>query len=227
MSSPNINGGAFTDITDAAVGGDFVTGGYKGILSYQQNPLAGRMVWSRNSDGYITTIANLGPNMLGQSIKLRFRIASGPSGGEQDVGTWRIDSLTVGTPVCGGSAPTIINAVSRKMSRAAGTFDINLPLVPLDGNIGIENRSGAIAGEHQIVVTFASPVTLSAMSVAIGNGRIANSSVNGAVVTINLADVTDGQRIAISIPNVSDGVNLGSIMIPMGIFSVIQTPAVR
>ena len=30
VSSPNINGGAFTDITNAAVGGNFVSGGYVG-----------------------------------------------------------------------------------------------------------------------------------------------------------------------------------------------------
>src|SRR5439155_20845706 len=33
VSSPNINGGTFTDITDPAVGGSFVTGGYTGIIS--------------------------------------------------------------------------------------------------------------------------------------------------------------------------------------------------
>ena len=33
VSSPNINGGAFTDITDPAVGGNFVTGGYVGVIS--------------------------------------------------------------------------------------------------------------------------------------------------------------------------------------------------
>jgi hypothetical protein len=216
VSSPNINGGAFTDITDAAVGGNFVTGGYRDTLAYD-NPLSGRMAWSQNSDGYITTIANLGPNMVGQAIKLRFRLSSSPYGQLRD--GWRIDSLTVGTPVCGGNAPAIISAVSRKTQGAAGTFDINLPLVPLDGDIGIENRAGAVAGEHQIVVTFANAVTLSAMSVAIGNGRVANSSVNGAVVTINLTEVTGGQKIAISLPDVSDGVNLGSIVIPMGVLS--------
>ena len=40
VSSPNINGGAFTDITNAAVGGNFVSGGYVGTISTSfSNPL--------------------------------------------------------------------------------------------------------------------------------------------------------------------------------------------
>ena len=31
------------------------------------------MAWSGNGGGYINTMANLGPNLNGQSIKLRFR----------------------------------------------------------------------------------------------------------------------------------------------------------
>ena len=46
VSSPNINGGAFTDITDAAVGGSFVSGGYNATISTAfQSPIAGRMAW--------------------------------------------------------------------------------------------------------------------------------------------------------------------------------------
>ena len=48
------------------------------------------MAWSGNSSGYITTVANLGPNVNGQTIKLRWRMGS-------DLFTaapgWRIDSL--------------------------------------------------------------------------------------------------------------------------------------
>ena len=80
VSSPNINGGAFTDITNAAVGGSFVSGGYVGTISTGfSNPLAGRMAWSGDSGGYITTVANLGPNVVGQTIKLRFRMGSDSS----------------------------------------------------------------------------------------------------------------------------------------------------
>ena len=77
VSSPNINGGSFTDVTDPAVGGSIPVGGYTGeIDSTAMNPLAGRMAWSGNSGGYINTMVNLGPNVNGQTIKLRFRMGT-------------------------------------------------------------------------------------------------------------------------------------------------------
>src|SRR4029453_16700622 len=56
VSSPNINGGAFTDITNAAVGGSFVIGGYTDTINATfLSPIGGRQAWSGNSGGYITT----------------------------------------------------------------------------------------------------------------------------------------------------------------------------
>ncbi|MGH7485774.1 MAG: hypothetical protein ACREMY_09265, partial [bacterium] len=61
VSSPNISGGDFLDITDSHVGGSFVSGGYTGeIDGTANNPLAGRMAWSGDSGGYIDTVVNLG-----------------------------------------------------------------------------------------------------------------------------------------------------------------------
>lgn len=99
VSSPNINGGAFTDITDPAVRGSFVTGGYTGEISgIAENPLAGRMAWSGSSGGYIDTVINMGPNVNGQTIKLRFRFGTDeltPAPG------WHVDGLSI----TGGSCP--------------------------------------------------------------------------------------------------------------------------
>jgi pimeloyl-ACP methyl ester carboxylesterase len=104
VSSPNINGGAFTDITNPAVGGSFVTGGYTGIIDgTAANPLAGRMAWSGNSGGYINTVANLGANVSGQTIKLRFRI-----GTDEAVGMpgWRVDTISIVDGLCPSPTPT-------------------------------------------------------------------------------------------------------------------------
>ena len=77
VSSPNISGGAFLDITDPLIGGSLTSGGYTGEISGDaSNPLAGRMAWSGSSGGYINTVANLGPNVNGQIIKLRFRFGT-------------------------------------------------------------------------------------------------------------------------------------------------------
>ena len=47
VSSPNINAGAFTDVTNAAVGGSFVSGGYSTTLETGfGNPLGGRPAWT-------------------------------------------------------------------------------------------------------------------------------------------------------------------------------------
>jgi hypothetical protein len=107
VSSPNIGGGAFTDITDAAVGGSFLAGGYNGAISSGfQNPIEGRLAWGGNSGGYIITAANLGPHVAGQTIKLRFRMGSDSAG----AGTgWRID----GVSVTDGACPTLANISTR------------------------------------------------------------------------------------------------------------------
>jgi len=77
VSAPGISGGDFLDITDSHVGGSFVTGGYTGIIDgTANNPLAGRMAWSGNSGGYIDTVINMGPNLAGQTVTLRFRMGS-------------------------------------------------------------------------------------------------------------------------------------------------------
>jgi hypothetical protein len=98
VSSPSINGGAFTDITDPTAGGSFVAGGYTGeIDSTASNPLAGRLAWSGNSSGYITTVVNLGPNVNGQTIKLRWRMGSDLFSAAPG---WRVDTLIFTNATC-------------------------------------------------------------------------------------------------------------------------------
>ena len=62
------------------------------------NPLAGRMAWSGNSGGYINTVINMGSNVNGQTIKLRFRMGTDEASG---VTGQRIDTLIL----TGGSCP--------------------------------------------------------------------------------------------------------------------------
>jgi hypothetical protein len=96
----SVNGGAFVDVTNAAIsGGTFVSGGYNGTLSgIADNPLASQPAWSSTSGGYITSTINLNASLQGSSIVLRFRC-----GTDQNTGAagWHVDSLTV----TGGSCP--------------------------------------------------------------------------------------------------------------------------
>jgi HYR domain-containing protein len=87
----SINGGAFTDIVTA--GGSFVTGGYNATISTTfLSPIAGRMAWSGNSGGFITTTANLPAAAQGMPIKLRFRMASDCS---VSATGWNIDTIKI------------------------------------------------------------------------------------------------------------------------------------
>jgi hypothetical protein len=209
VSSPNIVGGAFTDITSAAVGGSFVSGGYNGTISTgYSNPLAGRSAWTGNAAGYVTTVANLGPNVAGQKITLRFRMGSDTIQGATG---WRIDSVTIQDGYSCPCAPLPLSVVSRKL-HGGQNFDVNLPL---SGTPGIEPRTGGAGGNHQIVVTFASPVTAGAASIDSGNGNISNFNASGSELTLNLDSVADQQSMVISVSGMSDGTNAGTLSIPV------------
>jgi hypothetical protein len=92
ISTPDINGGAFTDITDPAVGG-IVSPGYNARISTEfQSPIAGRMAWSGNSGGYVTVRVTLPFVNEGHlaDIVLRFRLATDNSGASTG---WRVDTF--------------------------------------------------------------------------------------------------------------------------------------
>lgn len=210
----SIAGGAYNDIITA--GGSFASGGYNATISASfGNPIAGRMAWSGTSAGYINSVVNLPAAANGQSVQLKWRMGSDNSVAATGV---RIDDVTISNTVCGGNAPTVNSAVSRKTHTGVGDFDIPLPLVPVNGAVGIEPRTGATAGNHTVVVTFANPVTVGAVAVTTGTGA-ATSTTAGNVVTVNLTGVTDAQRIGITLSNVSDGTNVGSVLVPMGLLA--------
>ena len=98
VSAPGISRGDFLDITDSHVGGSFVSGGYTGeIDGTANNPLAGRMAWSGDSGGYIDTVINLGPNLVGQTVTLRFRMGTDEAVAAPGV---RIDTISITGASC-------------------------------------------------------------------------------------------------------------------------------
>lgn len=105
VSSPNINGGEFLDITRPEVGASFITGGYTGVIFEPGfNPLAGRPAWTGDSKGYIDTVINLGPQLAGETITFRFRFGSDDLIGAPG---WRIDTIVASDGVCPAPAPTL------------------------------------------------------------------------------------------------------------------------
>jgi hypothetical protein len=89
----SIGGGPFQDIL--ALGGTFLSGGYNAMLGNSQpNPLGGRMAWSGNSNGYITTVARFPAAAVGQNVQIRWRFGTdnntAPPGGGWNVDTVRV-----------------------------------------------------------------------------------------------------------------------------------------
>jgi hypothetical protein len=109
-----------------------------------------------------------------------------------------------------------LGAVSRKAHGTAGSFDIPLPLT---GTPGVECRqgTGATFDSHQLVVTFAAPVTLSSATVTSGGGTVESVAVSGNDVIVNLTNVANAQTLAVTLFNVYDGANASDVVIPMSV----------
>jgi hypothetical protein len=114
----------------------------------------------------------------------------------------------------GPNAPQAQSAFSRKVHGGAGTFDVSLPLT---GNVGVECRSGGATNDYQMIVNFASAVTVESVAVTSGTGSVSSFSVGGAQVTVNLTGVTNVQRITVTLHNVNDGTSTGDVPVSMGV----------
>ncbi len=114
------------------------------------------------------------------------------------------------------AAPVALGAVSRKTHGGAGAFDVPLPLT---GGVGIECRrgSGANFDEHQIIVTFANPITVQNANVTSGTGSVGGFSVSGTQATVNLTGVSNAQTITVTLAGVNDGIGFGDVTVSMGL----------
>jgi len=123
--------------------------------------------------------------------------------------------FNTGGRYCVQTAPMAQSAFSRKTHGAAGTFDIPLPLT---GNVGIECRSGGASNNYQMIVNFATNVTLESASVTSGTGMVTSFTGNGtSTITVNLTGVINIQRITMTLHNVNDGTHTGDVPISMGV----------
>src|ERR1700726_1248934 len=111
-------------------------------------------------------------------------------------------------------APMAQSAFSRKTHGGAGTFDVPLPLT---GNVGVECRSGGATNDYQMIINFASSVTVQSVAVTSGTGSVSSFSVSGSQVTVNLTGVTNIQQITVTLHNVNDGTSTGDVPVSMGV----------
>jgi hypothetical protein len=112
------------------------------------------------------------------------------------------------------SAPMAQSAFSRKVHGGAGTFDVPLPLT---GNVGVECRSGGATNDYQMIINFATSVTVGDVAVTSGTGSVSSFSVSESQVTVDLTGVTNIQRITLTLFNVNDGTHMGNVPVAMGV----------
>jgi hypothetical protein len=93
----------------------------------------------------------------------------------------------------------LTGALSRKQHGAAGTFDIQLPLI---NEPGVECRSSG--GAHKLVFTFNNSVVSGNASVTTGVGSVSGSPIFSAnTMTVDLIGVADVQKITVTLSGVT------------------------
>lgn len=123
-------------------------------------------------------------------------------------------AVPVTLQVTGGVPPAPTQVVSRKL-HSGMPFDVVLPLT---GNPGVECRSGGGSNAHQVVFTFAAPVTFSGASVTSGTGSVLTSSGTGTnTITVDLTGVSNAQTVSVTLANVSNGSASGNVVVPLGV----------
>jgi plastocyanin len=113
------------------------------------------------------------------------------------------------------SAPMAQSAFSRKVHGGCCYFDVPLPLT---GNVGIECRSGGATNDYQLIIDFATSVTVQSASVTSGTGMVSSFSGSGtSEITVDLTGVTNAQRITMTLHGVNNGTGTGDVPVSMGV----------
>ena len=113
------------------------------------------------------------------------------------------------------------SVVSRKTHGAAGTFDIDLPVIT--GPRGVECRTGGVNGEFQMVFTFVNPLTSVASAGVVGGtgsvvGGAGTIGADAHQYIVNLTGVINAQYITVKLTNVHDNAaHVGDVSQQMGI----------
>ena len=170
-------------------------------VSNSFNPFEGYPNQSKIGD-YITIVSDETGGNVAYSATFNFNPARNQH--EEDVYYVRVSP----------GAPVAQSAFSRKVHGGAGTFDVPLPLT---GNVGVECRSGGATNDYQMIVNFASAVTVESVAVTSGTGSVSSFSVSGSQVTVNLTGITNIQRITVTLHNVNDGTSTGDVPVSMGV----------
>ena len=188
-----IGNGAFKDIL--AAGGSFVAGGYNHtITTVSDNPLSGRSAWTASSSGWTTVTVNLPASAAGQSIRLRWNLATDTGNGGGTATGWYVDSVTVS-----GAAPECLSvftdlAVSQTLAPNSLTLGQNLVYTLNITNLGPQAAANVAVTDsvpaNATFVSASSGGTYSAGKVTFNASMLAAGSATN--LTITLAPLVTG-----------------------------------
>ena len=162
-----------------------------------------------DNETWVQQTVDMGP-YAGQTVRIKFLVHQDGRNPPSDITGMYVDDVALFAPC----APVPTSAVSRKVHGAAGTFDVPLPLT---GNVGVECRSGGATNDYQMIINFATTVTVESASVTSGTGSVTSFGVSGSQVTVNLTGVTNVQTITVTLFNVNDGTHMGNVPVSMGV----------
>ncbi|HIK85694.1 MAG TPA: choice-of-anchor B family protein, partial [Myxococcales bacterium] len=227
---------------------------YTGPISTSfSNPIAGRQAYEGSSGGYVQTLADLS-SLAGQSIQIRFRMASDTSVSSTG---WHVDDVVIGSTVSLSSAAlstggasgsvSLVTTVAAAGANNAPVLSLNTGLVVAEGGLGVIGSSALAVtdADPSDVLTYTVTVGPSAGSLSLGasftqaqiDGGSLSYTQNGSEVTSDSFSftVSDGQggtigstAFALTITPVNDAPSLGLSALPdatVGIlYSAIITP---
>jgi len=124
-------------------------------------------------------------------------------------------------PVNGDFAMGVVGSLNNNPQLVVGAAvkqGFNIPL-PINGESGIEDRSGQPGGTYTITMTFNENIASVARASA-SCGKVASTSIDGATLTINLTKVScNASHITVTANDVKDsaGINLGTACMTVGL----------
>jgi hypothetical protein len=122
--------------------------------------------------------------------------------------------ILVGNASC-ADAPQLVRAVSRRLHGPSGNFDIRLQPPATPGTVAIEPRVADTGNVYHIVMTFASPVTFT--DVTVTGGTEANTTASGNDVIVNVTPTSEKNRVTVTLVGATTGGAPTNFVVPVDV----------
>jgi hypothetical protein len=222
------DGGAVEVSTDRGVtwvdvlagGGNFVSGGYNGVISPSYgSPIAGRPAWTGGDATAAMSQVDIDMGAFaGLNVRVRFRAACDMflAGSLPGVGWWIDDVQFTNTLAEGACA----NVVSRK-NHGGTEFDIPLPT---SGKAGIECRTPGTRNSHTLIYTLSGNLAAAGTATVTQGSATVGTPVIGPganQITVPVGNVNNAQHLIITVNGARDttGVVVSNLVARMDVLA--------